>query len=80
MFNSNAFAQIPFSLRVKKTVARIMPILEKEFRNKKLKFGADVFVRILKEEYILEVWVNDGRQYSLLKEYPVLFGRTWYEN
>lgn len=73
MFNGGAFAQIPSSARSKKAVAKTAPVLEKELENKNLKLGANTFIRILKEENILEIWIYDGEKYSLFKEYPIAY-------
>jgi len=36
-----------------------------------LSFGSSVYVRIFKEEAALEVWLQRGTQYELLKTYPI---------
>jgi murein L,D-transpeptidase YafK len=38
---------------------------------KGLSFGSSVYVRIFKEEAELEVWLQHGSQYELLKTYPI---------
>ncbi len=38
---------------------------------KSLSFGSSIYVRIFKEEAELEVWLQHGTQYELLKTYPI---------
>jgi murein L,D-transpeptidase YafK len=73
MFPVNICAEIPSSDRSKRVVKKITPVLEKAFDEKNLKLGNSVFIRILKEEYILEVWVQNGDKYSLFKEYQIAY-------
>jgi murein L,D-transpeptidase YafK len=73
VFSGNLFAQVPKSARSEKAVKKVTPILEKEFSDKKLKLGENIFIRIFKKEYILEIWVEDGGKYTLFKEYKIAY-------
>jgi murein L,D-transpeptidase YafK len=71
--NISSAALPPKSARSQKVIERIAPLLEKELINKNLKFGSQVFIRILKEEHILEVWIFDGDKYVLFKDYKIAY-------
>jgi murein L,D-transpeptidase YafK len=45
--------------------------LDDALAKKGLSFGSSVFVRIFKEEAELEIWLQNGARYELLKTYPV---------
>jgi murein L,D-transpeptidase YafK len=45
--------------------------LAAEFEKKGLKLGAPVFLRILKDQSIIELWVSQGARYKLFKAYPI---------
>ncbi len=45
--------------------------METALRAKGLRWGAPVFIRIFKEEKQLELWVDDGKQFKLLKAWPI---------
>lgn len=50
-----------------------IPRLEKALADKKLKLGDPVFLRIFKEEAVLEVWMQAaaGRKFILFKSWPI---------
>ncbi|MCL1972219.1 MAG: murein L,D-transpeptidase [Endomicrobia bacterium] len=73
MFFGNLPAQIPSSGRSERVIKKVTPKLETEFESKKLKLGNNIFIRIFKEEYVLQAWVNDGKKYTLFKEYPIAY-------
>ena len=50
---------------------RVRVPLETALRAKGLRWGAPVFIRIYKEEKQLELWVDDGKQFKLLKTWPI---------
>jgi len=68
---SFAAIAVPSSARSKAVVEKNAPLLKEEFEKKELKLGDKVYIRIFKEEHILEVWVLDRYVYKLFKEYPV---------
>lgn len=51
--------------------ARQAPLLRAALSQDGLEFGAPVFIRILKEEAELELWVKDGSVYRLFRSYPI---------
>ena len=62
---------IPSSIRSREAITRVRPILEKELACKKLEYGAPIFIRIFKEELVLEIWVRSDNNFILFKTYPV---------
>jgi murein L,D-transpeptidase YafK len=71
IITNTLFAQIPSSVRVKKAREKYEPILKKEFKDKGLVFGSNIFLRIIKDEDLLEIWVKKGEKYSLFKTYKI---------
>jgi murein L,D-transpeptidase YafK len=61
------------SLRVEQARQVVMPRLQRELTARKLKPGAPVFMRIFKEEKVLELWIEQekGGRFELFKSYPV---------
>lgn len=65
--------EIPSSDRSRKAIEeasrRLAPLLEKEG----LRLGSPVFLRIFKEESVLEVWVQERRdgRFALFRTYPI---------
>lgn len=45
--------------------------LEERFSSRGLVFGHPVFIRIFKEESLLEIWVQNGHQYKLFDTYEI---------
>lgn len=68
---SLAQQNIPTSQRSREAIERISPSLRKEFASKKLEWGAPIFVRIFKEEMLLEFWVRRDTNFILFKTYPI---------
>ncbi|MDD3875675.1 MAG: murein L,D-transpeptidase [Bacteroidales bacterium] len=64
-------SNIPESDRSKAVIRRQYPLLENSFEAKELTFGNSVFIRILKEEYELEVWIKKINSYALFKTYKI---------
>ena len=71
LISSVMFAQIPSSTRVTKARTSYESKLKKEFAEKNLTFGSDVFIRIIKEESILEIWVKNGETFIHFKDYKI---------
>lgn len=63
--------EIPASTLSRAICDRLSPQLEMELSNKGLHLGAPVFIRIFKEESLLELWIKDLEQYSLFKTYTI---------
>ena len=67
----SAWRQAPRSDRSETAAKRVRPSMETALRAKGLRWGAPVFIRIFKEEKQLELWVDDGKQFKLLKTWPI---------
>jgi len=61
------------SERLKEVRERVEPVLKKNLETAGLKYGAPVFVRVLKEESELEIWVQEttGKPWKLFRKWPV---------
>jgi len=60
--------------RAQSVAKRVSPSLSAELEARKLKLGSPVFVRILKEERLLELWVKaspPSQKFTLFKSYPI---------
>ena len=53
-------AQISESQRSKNVIKEQYPLLEKAFLAEGLTFGSSVFIRIFKDEDVLEIWIKKG--------------------
>jgi murein L,D-transpeptidase YafK len=62
---------LPSSPQSRKTIARQKRVLDKALSDKKLVWGASIYIRIFKTENILEVWLKKGRRFRLFKCYPI---------
>ena len=73
ILSSQVFAlqHVSSSRRSREAINRVRPFLEKELANRRLKYGAPIFIRIFKEEKILEVWMKGESHFILFKTYPV---------
>jgi murein L,D-transpeptidase YafK len=50
---------------------KVTPALKASFKEKKLDWRAAIFVRVFKEEKELEIWVKNGRKFSLFQTYDI---------
>ena len=66
-------AQVPSSSRSREAVKRQLPVIEKEFTDKGLTLGNNVFIRIFKETNDLEIWIKNGTVYQLFKTYSICY-------
>ena len=60
-------------LRLEQVRKTILPRLQGELSGKELRLGAPVFMRVFKEEKILELWIEkeqDGK-FEIFKSYPI---------
>ncbi|MCO7224186.1 L,D-transpeptidase family protein [Pleionea sp. CnH1-48] len=63
---------LPESDRSNQAIAKNKPALEALLAQKKLSLGASVFIRVFKEESLLEAWVaNTGGSFELFKTYEI---------
>jgi len=64
--------KVPSSSRSREAIERVRPKLVKELKKVDLEFGRAIFIRIFKEEYELEVWVeNNDKEFQLFKTYEI---------
>jgi murein L,D-transpeptidase YafK len=71
MVNLHAQIEPPTSARFREVFSRIKAQLEEELAAKDLELGAPIYIRIFKEEKILETWLLKDGRYELFKSYPV---------
>ncbi len=71
------FAQAPLtSGRSRAVTERVTPLVEQQFETAGLSLGSPLFMRIFKEEMVLELWVYEDSTYHLFKSYPIsTYGR-----
>ncbi len=65
--------EIPSSPRSIEAVQRVKPLLENELNKKELTWGAAVFIRIIKKNNSLELYLKKGTNYQLFKSYPICY-------
>jgi murein L,D-transpeptidase YafK len=65
--------ETPSSARSREVISRQKLLLEKTLKEKGLKFGSPVFIRILKQSGLLELWVKDNEKYKLFKSYEICY-------
>ena len=70
-FVSFAESNIPSSQRSRNAIQRVQPNLKKEFEEKKLQYGAPIFIRIFKESMELEIWVKSNDKFEFFKTYKI---------
>jgi len=62
---------IPSSIRSRKAIAKVKPMLEKQTADSNLILGEPIYIRIFKEEKELEVWIQKENGFQLFKIYPI---------
>lgn len=65
---------IPTSDQAEKAIAENTPRLGAEAMKAGLRLGNPVYIRIFKEEKVLELWVQNSTRFKLFKSFPVC---TW---
>lgn len=70
------FAPIPNARAIQPDLQKAEPPpdktpLEQEFEKRGLRLGAPVFLRIFKQQSLIELWVSRGSRYVRFKTYPV---------
>lgn len=65
--NSSALALT----RAEQAAQRVKPALVASLKEKNLRFGNGIFIRIFKSEKILEVWVKQNDTFAIFKTYPI---------
>lgn len=64
-------SDIPSSVRSREVTSRVAPRLREELKKSKLSLGSPVFLRIFKQERILEVWVKRHARFHLFRAYEI---------
>lgn len=67
----SSVAQIPSSIRVKQAIKDTKVDLERLAKSKGLSLGSDVFIRIIKDEDLLELWLKKDNKFVLFKTYEI---------
>ena len=67
------FSQITESQLSKDVIKKQYPLLEKAFKDKSLQFGNPIFIRIFKEDEVLEIWVKKDKTFNLFKTYSICY-------
>jgi murein L,D-transpeptidase YafK len=62
---------IPDSKRAGDVRAKVWPKLQKELKDRGFKTYSPIYIRIIKDISMLEVWVQSGKKYELFKSYDV---------
>lgn len=73
LFTVSPNTELPDSKLAKDVRETVWPRLIKEMKDKGLEFNNPIYIRIFKEEHLLEVWIRSGEQYRLFKRYEVCF-------
>ena len=55
----------------KNTLAKVYPQLDKDFKVQEVKLGSQIFIRIFKQEAVLEIWVKSNDKFVLFRKYPI---------
>lgn len=71
IFVNRPITEIPDSKRAAEVRAAVWPRMEKELKDAGFKVDNPIFIRIFKQEHILEIWIKKDKKYSLFKTYPV---------
>lgn len=66
-------AQVAVTARSTNVRTRITQPLQTALQKQELKLGAPLFIRIFKQEKVLELWVEQGDSFKLFKSYPICY-------
>ena len=72
-YGFSSTVDLPDSFRAKTVRDAIWPILQKELSANNFKFPAPLYIRIFKDESLLEIWAKSGKQYRLFKSYDICY-------
>lgn len=62
---------IPSSSRSREAITRVRPVLKVKLDSSRLNYGAQIFIRIFKEEKELEIWIKRKQQFALFNTYLI---------
>ncbi len=57
--------------RAEDAAERVLPALVRDVKALQLQIGAPVFIRIFKQEAVLELWLKGAKHYQLFRSYPI---------
>jgi murein L,D-transpeptidase YafK len=57
--------------RAQTAAQTVLPALQRDAKTLGLRVGAPVFVRIFKQEAVLELWLKGSARYQLFRSYPI---------
>ena len=57
--------------RAEAAANRVLPMLERDINALNLQIGAPVFIRIFKQDSVLELWLKGAKRYQLFRSYPI---------
>jgi len=64
---------LPDSKLAKDVRVKVWPKLKTEITDKGFNINSPVYLRIFKEENVLEIWVKSGREYQFFKSYNICY-------
>ncbi|MGZ3832734.1 MAG: L,D-transpeptidase family protein [Mucilaginibacter sp.] len=70
---TNAIPELPDSKRAADIRAKVWPELQKQMKMMGFRDDQPIYIRIIKETGILEVWILSGKQFKLFKSYLVCY-------
>jgi murein L,D-transpeptidase YafK len=65
--------KLPDSRVARSVRVRLWPHLQDELKDKALKPGSPLYIRIFKEEDDMEIWVKNGQRYQFFRSYNICF-------
>jgi len=65
--------KLPDSKLAKDVRVKVWPKLQTELTGKGLNINSAVYLRIFKDESVMEIWVRSGRQYQFFKSYNICY-------
>lgn len=71
LVNASSAAEPASSARSTKAISKVKPALVKELNAQNLSWGSPVYLRLVKQERELELWLKRGSTYTLFKTYPI---------
>jgi murein L,D-transpeptidase YafK len=73
VFQTILYSDIPSSSRSRKVIQKQKPILETELEKVGIEYGSSVFIRIIKQKDVLELWMMKNDKYELFKSYEICY-------
>ena len=70
-FGSPTSWAVPSSSRSRAAIERVQPQLKLDLESQSLALGSPIFIRIFKEEGVLELWVQGSDRFELFRTYPI---------